>query len=104
MGRPLWIHCIVWLVQLLCPNRHCIIAAAYDPESSNESESIEKLEELRKNLKLNPWCGLCGSTSLRYEAGPTVFGTMGEALPELAKCQIQQILTAELYSGAPKPN
>lgn len=36
---------------------------------------------------LNPWCGLCHSKELKYEAAPTRFDTMNEAIPQMREQQ-----------------
>jgi len=95
---------MIWIVQLLCPARHCVIAAAFDPEVDSDEETTRKLEEWREKLGLNPWCGICGSTRLRYESHRTKFQTMEEALPSLKKSEQEQALTREYLARLPKGN
>lgn len=78
----------VHIVQLICPERHCILAVAYDPEAgTTEAEAIEAIEEGRKKMKLNPWCGICNSRELTHEDRATEFATIEEAMPWLMETQ-----------------
>lgn len=78
----------VRIVQLLCPQRHCITALAYQTENGEEQpEQTEKLKTMLRELHLDPWCGLCRSTTLLYEDKPTRFATMQEAAPYIVALQ-----------------
>lgn len=81
----------VHLVQLLCPKRHCIIGTAYLPGESNHDEVVDKLEARRIALRLNPWCGICGSRELRFEDRPAPYQTMDEALPALRETERENL-------------
>lgn len=84
----------VRIIQLLCSNRHCILAAAYESEDGGEQQKpMEELKEAVKKLKLNPWCGICGDRELKYEDAPSKFVTMEEAKPHLECNQCEQILS-----------
>src|SRR5579864_7504118 len=77
----------VWIVQCLCPARHCILAAADEAESEVEAERTIR-QPLRRRIAemlaagvLNPWCGLCDAkrATWRFELRRTRFETMAEA-------------------------
>ena len=93
----------VWIAQCLCPDRHCILAAAGVAEGRAEAAAIERT--LRDNVAgllarrvLNPWCGLCRApiTSWAYELGRTRWRTMAEAKLALEEAERKQRLTAAL--------
>lgn len=94
----------VRIVQLLCPQRHCIVSTAY--ESPDGSELPEMTERLREgftdfvNSGANPWCGLCYSRDLRPEDSPTRFATMDEAMPHLMESARQQAATREFFKAS----
>lgn len=71
----------VWLLQYLCPQRHAIMAAAYDDPSDRAHAEARILEWVR--TLANPWCGICRSEELRFEEGRTRFVTVDEAEPAL---------------------
>lgn len=89
----------VWLVQLLCPERHCIMGMAY--EEGDPVLTKEKCEEgiwtLMKHAGLRQRCGICGSKQLVTEAAPTRFMSMSEAAPHLKAMEAANLLSrAEL--------
>jgi hypothetical protein len=102
----------VWIAQCLCPQRHCIMAAADEAESQTIAERTV-LAELRRKVAdmladnvLNPWCGLCRAphSTWRYEVGRTSFATLPEALPSLLEKEAEQRTTAaRLGDGDPGP-
>ena len=89
----------VRIVQLLCPQRHCIVAKAY------ESPDGEPIPEITTSLVdgfallvargANAQCGLCFSRNLRPEDRPTKWATMAEALPHLEEEARRQAITRE---------
>ena len=87
----------VYLVQLLCPQRHCIVCCVYEerPEPV-ESQSEVTRAELREFAEehLDPWCGICGSRQLTFEDALTRFRSIEEALPELEKVTVDNRITA----------
>lgn len=83
----------VRIVQLLCPQRHCVLAVAYDTEHTTKEEAIEAIEHGRKAMKIDPWCGLCASRELTFDDQPTVFKTMETAMPSLMAEQIKNLAT-----------
>lgn len=87
------------LTQLLCPQRHCIGAMAFDPEISTENEVKVLLSAGLAGLGANPWCGICGSPELKFETGDTKFDSMSEALPHLAEEARQNAETRQLIGS-----
>lgn len=90
----------VWVVQLLCPERHAVMAAAYLREDESQLEAVS--ENLRNGLKEQGllWeCGICKhsdpakSVDLHFEEGPTRFATMEEAMPHLRKIEADNIVS-----------
>ena len=68
----------VWIAQCLCPQRHCILAAADEANDENEATRISAWLQRRIAAKLiagelSPWCGLCRAPveSWRYEVTRT---------------------------------
>jgi hypothetical protein len=94
----------VHIVQLLCPSRHCIMAVGYHPDNGSSAEAIEMLRGVIEKLKLNPWCGICGSPDLKFEDSPTVFDTMIEAAPSLAYSAMKQAITSVVSASSMKNN
>jgi len=74
---------VVKLVQMLCPQRHCLLASAYAEGAGNFLEACEQLEGIIRDAGMNRWCAICGSRDLRFEEGTTSYQTMAEALPHL---------------------
>jgi len=70
---------VIRLVQWLCPQRHCIVAVAYDPEHQDHDAAIAQMESFVAAANVLPHCGLCGSKSLFYDDQPTKFETMQQA-------------------------
>jgi hypothetical protein len=85
----------VWLCQCLCPDRHCIMAAAHEAKTHAEADALitvglrEQLEGMIAEGTMNPRCGLCGASDAtwRYELARTRFATMAEALPWLIELE-----------------
>lgn len=82
---------MVRLVQLLCEHRHCILASAYDDKEETKDHAIKQIEGLLDLGISGRFCGICGSKDLHYEEGVTKWETLEEAMPHLAKAQIEQI-------------
>ena len=94
----------VYLAQLLCPERHCIVANARFCSTPQDVESLAS--ELRaafaagiKNKLWNPWCGLCRCMALHVETGRTAYATMKEAAPALKAAAEAQRVTAEFLKA-----
>lgn len=79
----------VWIAQCLCPQRHCIMAAAGEAATREEAEErlVEPLrEETRQALEakaINPWCAICGATEWSIDLGRSAWLTLEEAAPFL---------------------
>lgn len=92
----------VWIAQCLCPQRHCIMAAAgeaADADAADQTVGTELREQVAALLQsgaVNPWCGLCRSPveSWHYELGRTPFRSLAEAMPALRQEEEKQRLTA----------
>jgi len=82
----------VWLMQLLCPKRHCILAAPYDPTRTSVANLQHDAQQFMLQEALNPWCALCGSTDLTFEHTETPFHSLTDIEPllrDLAEAQAQ---------------
>jgi len=93
----------VRIVQLLCPERHCIISTAYESPDGAEIPEIaqrlrERFEEMVK-AGLNPWCGICLSRKLEPEDRPSIFATMKEAIPHLREAERLQAQAREYFKA-----
>ena len=84
----------VFILQCLCPARHCIAAIAYEGDQHETTCATLKefLAEMIAGGQLHPWCGLCGSpaSSWFYEKGETAFESLQEAAPTLIACSEAQ--------------
>src|SRR5262245_24072905 len=95
----------VWLAQCLCPQRHCIMAAA--AEAGTEEVAREAaLEPLRMaieaalcSFKLNPWCGICEAPAQQwtFEIGRTPYHSLAEAKAPLEEEERKQRATAAVF-------
>jgi hypothetical protein len=91
----------VWICQCLCPDRHCILAAAGEADTVTQAESAVRTPLRRKTLELlrdqtfNPWCALCGANraTWKYELRRTRFATMEEANPHLHETEAANMAT-----------
>jgi len=95
----------VYIAQLLCPERHCILGAY------GEYESLEDAKELGEKLRaaaqcavaeklMNPWCGICRSRDWHVEVGATRFATREVAKAFMDECERQQAMTARFLKGS----
>jgi len=94
----------VHLIQHLCPARHCIMAVAYQPDEHTHEQALERLRGMEASLKVNPWCGICGSTELRFEDSETIYTTLAEATPALAQAQLANLEAMRYFADRPKTN
>ncbi len=89
---------MICITQLLCPQRHCVVASVWDERDSSAALAQEQLREQFqswvKSGALNPYCGLCRSETLHYESGVTRWQTMEEALPNIREQEREQALFA----------
>lgn len=90
----------VYLIQCLCPQRHCIAATAYEAEGPSD-ESLAAFEADVKEMvalkSINPWCGICNSRDWHYEMAKTRYRTMEEAEGPLAEAQAAQAAAREFF-------
>lgn len=94
----------VRIVQLLCPQRHAVVAFAYESETGEALP--EKTDEFKVRLAaayanhlLNPWCGICRSQDLRYEDEATIFKTLETAMPFLRELEQRQAATRKFFES-----
>ena len=92
----------VYIVQLLCPNRHCILAHSLEAKSESDvADAVHllllKADEFIGKQIINPWCGICQSTreTWTFDAGRSHWKTMEEAMPHLMAAEEAQLATAE---------
>ena len=81
------------IVQLLCPERHCIMGTAFDDRDMTFEEAKSGIQEFMRAANVNSWCGICGSHKLTFEMAKLKYDTMEEAAMHLAKAEIENILT-----------
>ena len=87
----------VWIVQCLCPHRHCILAAANEVEDvAGATELMDELHGAVDGLvadgTLNPWCGICHAKqdTWTYDIGRTRYTTLTDAAPLLLELEAKQ--------------
>jgi hypothetical protein len=95
----------VRMVQLLCPERHCVMGFAYESEDGKADRQMSVCVTTRFDLMVktgyvNPWCGLCKSKDLHTEDGATVFATMEEARPRLLEMEREQAAAREFWKAS----
>ena len=94
----------VWILQCLCPERHCVLATAYEA-NAEEATRLEaemstvlaaEISDLIDKHVLNPWCGICkaGRSTWKVEAKDSGVPTLAEAMPYLKRCEAEQQATA----------
>src|SRR5882672_6857739 len=90
----------VWLAQLLCPQRHAILAATDEADDAAAAQAIA--DELRRNVDamigsgaINPWCGICHAAKATWtvELVRTQWATMAQAMPALRAQERENIAT-----------
>jgi hypothetical protein len=86
----------LWLAQLLCPQRHCILALAYDIEQTKPAEIEERFIAVTAPGMLNPWCGICGSRNLHIEHGKLRTDDWDEATALLKAVEGANLATRQL--------
>jgi hypothetical protein len=89
---------LIHIIQCLCgPERHAILATAYDPNLIAPEKAMQDFKELVSMAAqswINQFCGLCGSRAWVYEDGVTRYATVEEALPPLKQNERDQLETA----------
>jgi hypothetical protein len=99
----------IWIVQCLCPGRHCIMALIFDRRSMGPEQAVEHLRRevdgRLESREINPWCSICWSEDRHFEAAPTKYHTMAEAEGPIREEQGKQLLANAILSrpGRPRP-
>lgn len=88
---------MVRVAQMLCPERHCLLASACEEDRVSEEQQERDLRAAF--AAFNPWCGICGSRDLRVECGMTRFATMAEAFTSLKETEAANLLTRARLDG-----
>ena len=85
----------IHIIQLLCPQRHCIMAVAYDTSEMPDDVALAMMqthiEDLEAKKVIKHECGICLSTDLQYETRRTKFKTKEEAEPALRQQEFDQL-------------
>ena len=86
---------MIYIVQLLCPARHCLIGALIGPDFSSQQEQkfMGYFHRLVADEDINPWCHTCGSREIRAECRPTKYRTMEEAKQAAKELEAEQMET-----------
>ncbi len=90
----------IYLAQLLCPRRHCLIAAAAEYDSGTEAAELgvnvrAHAEEGVKAGIFKAECAICGAPydTMEIEVGLTPFKSLEEARPHLlAQMEAQRFI------------
>jgi hypothetical protein len=92
---------MIYLIQYLCPNRHCIIAACYDDATGETQQHIQGLllDRLRE-LRANPWCEICRQGVFHFERRETKFQSIAQALPLLKLAEADNLATRRAVMNA----
>jgi hypothetical protein len=94
---------MIHILQLLCPQRHCFVAVAWDDAAGTLAGASVKLANATVQVLGDRGheafvCAICGSTSFHQEDGITRWETMAEAAPHLLASQAAQLLTREMLT------
>lgn len=79
----------VWLMQCVCENHHCIVAAAYEDGAPNAAETALVMIHYKLARRAHGACSICGARRLSFEKAPTI-------------CPSIEIITAILASKESK--
>lgn len=90
----------IYLIQMLCPKRHAILAAMLDADADKATDYAQGFKNLVLAAasgeeiipgapKINPWCGICGARSDTWtvESAKTPYTSMEQAKGEGEKVQ-----------------
>lgn len=93
------------IMQCLCPDRHCILAVAFDEQVTSTSEAERRLWEMIEDLVssriLKRDCAICRrERPLHLETGTTKFKSLAEAEPILRQLARRQEMTREFLRAA----
>lgn len=89
----------IWIAQVLCPYRHCILATAFDEADDDPTDAKDDLwSSVTLGVtagRLDRRCGICGDDMILWhvEAGPTRWTTIDEARPFLKEAQRANLAT-----------
>jgi hypothetical protein len=89
----------IWLLQLLCPARHCLCATPYEPAEYTQDAIEATLRAMMQGRGMNPWCGICGSRDITAEHAPTPFTDWEAALVAMRAEEAKQLATRALLGG-----
>jgi len=89
---------MIWITQWLCPERHCVIAVAWDDQETTTEEAKRQGEQAFTKGIVNRWCGICRG-SLHVEHGRTRFKTMDEALPRIKEIEQANLRARSIIGG-----
>jgi hypothetical protein len=99
---------VIHVTQLLCPQRHCFAAVAWNDDETDLATGLDELARataiLSEGDPLRLVCALCGSRDLRPEDGITRWRTREEALPHLRACELEQLFTRVAITSRPDRN
>lgn len=84
---------MIHICQYLCPERHCVVAMAYDPEGRSKEQIEAMLKEPFELGLINPWCGLCKSRDLHFEHARSKYKTMEEAQEPLRETELENLIS-----------
>ena len=95
----------VRLVQLLCQQRHCFIATAYEAPGGVEMPQIAQrlriqFDEMAEGRVTRPKCLICGGADFHTEDRATNWATMQEAYPHLMEHEKEQAATNAYFRAS----
>lgn len=80
------------------------MAVAWNDDATDYATALTSLKETLTLLGIYPWCGLCGSTDLRFDDQVTPFRDMDEAGPVLELLQLGNLAAMAAGAQGAKPN
>jgi hypothetical protein len=94
---------MIWIAQILCPERHCILASAFDDKQRSRRQVMAQLvvavEQMVANGTIDRECVICGSAAWRVESGRTNYATMDAARPELERLERENDATRRFFTA-----
>jgi hypothetical protein len=82
---------LISLVQLVCPNGHLFLGAAWNPYKHTFESACQAMDRAIEEKRLVRRCFICKSTDLRFERTETKWRTLEEALPHLKDFEMVQL-------------
>ncbi len=97
---------MIKIAQMLCPQRHCFLALAYDSRHTSDAMASYRLgHATREHMQRHGCkCAICGAEEFNVEIGEIGFVTMAEATPALLETRAANQRTRALLSGPPGRN